>query len=78
MGMCASVLEAVERRAGGRAVERIGVRVGDDLAVVPDVFEQGFQVLAQGGVADGATTEIETAEGDELMLLWIAYRDQEV
>ncbi len=75
MGMCQAVLDAVEHRAGGRRVERVGVRVGDDLRVVPDVFQQGFQVLAEGGVAEGATTEIEPTEGDELMLLWIRYVD---
>lgn len=76
MGMCKAVLDAVEHRAGDRKVERVGVLVGDDLAVVPDVFEQGFQVLAEGGVAEGATTELEKTDGDELMLLWIRYVDQ--
>lgn len=75
MGMCRAVLDAVEHRAGDRRVERIGVRVGHDLKVVPDVFEQGFRVLAEGGIAEGATTEIEPTEGDELMLLWIRYVD---
>lgn len=75
MGMCQSVLAAVERRADGRRVERIGVRVGADLAVEPDVFEQGFQVLAQGGVADGATIELEPVPGDELVLVWLRYAE---
>ncbi len=73
MGMCQAVLDAVEKRARDRRVERIGVRVGDELAVVPEVFEQGFQVLAEGGVAEGATTDIEPTPGDELVLLWIRY-----
>ena len=76
LGMCQAVLDAVEKRADGRAVDRIGVRVGTDLAVVPDVFEQGFQVLAQGGIADGATTEVETVDGDGLTLMWIRYCDE--
>jgi hydrogenase nickel incorporation protein HypA/HybF len=75
MGMCQAVLAAVERRAQGRPVERIGVRVGDALAVDPAVFEQGFQILAQDGVADGATTEIESTSGETLMLTWLRYRD---
>lgn len=73
MGMCQSVLAAVERRAAGRRVERIGVQCGTDLAVVPEVFEQGFQVLAQGGVADGATTDVEIVPGDDLVLTWLRY-----
>lgn len=75
MGMCQAVLDAVEDRAGGRRVERVGVRVGEDLRVLPDVFQQGFQVLAAGGVAEGAITEVEATDGDELMLLWIRYVD---
>lgn len=71
--MCHAVLQAVERRAAGRRVERIGVRCGTDLAVVPEVFEQGFQVLAQGGVADGATTDVEIVPGDDLVLTWLRY-----
>ena len=77
LGMCASVPEAVEQRAAGRRVERIGVRIGRSLAVVPEVFQQGFQVLAQGGVAAGAATEVETTEGEDLMLVWISYSDEE-
>lgn len=73
IGMCRSVLERVEARADGRRVDRIGVHVGRDLAVEPQVFEQGFQVLAQGGPAEGATTEVETVPGDVLMLVWIRY-----
>ena len=75
VGMCQAVLEAVEARAGGRRVERIGVRVGRELAVVPDVFEQGFRMVAQGGVADGATTEVETLPGNELTLVWLQYAE---
>lgn len=74
MGMCEGVLEAVERRAGGRAVEAVGVRIGDHLAVVPEVFEQSFQIAAQGGVADGAAVQITPVPGDELVLEWLRYR----
>ena len=74
MPMCQAVLDAVERRAADRPVDRIGVRVGADLHVLPEVFEQGFQVLAQGGPADGATMEVEPVPGDELVLTWVRYR----
>lgn len=59
MGYCAGILEAVERRAAGRPVRRIGVRIGTLHRVVPEVFEQSFQLLAAGGVADGAGAEVQ-------------------
>jgi hydrogenase nickel incorporation protein HypA/HybF len=74
LGMSEGVLAAVEKRAAGRSVDAIGVRVGERLAVVPEAFEQSFQVVAQGGVADGATVEITAVPGDELMLEWLRYR----
>ena len=58
MGYCEGVLEAVERRAKGRPVSRIGVRIGAVHRVVPDVFEQSFQLAAVGGPAEGACTEV--------------------
>lgn len=76
MGMCQAVLEAVERRAAGRRVDRIGVRCGTALAVVPEVFEQGFQVLAQGGIAHGATADVEIVPGDDLVLTWLRYSSE--
>jgi len=58
IGYCEGVLEAVERRAAGRQVARIGVRAGTLHRLVPDAFEQSFQLVAAGGIADGATTEL--------------------
>jgi hydrogenase nickel incorporation protein HypA/HybF len=58
MSYCEGVLEAVERRAGRRKVERIGVRIGALHRVVADAFEQSFQIAAVGGPAEGATTEL--------------------
>jgi hydrogenase nickel incorporation protein HypA/HybF len=57
-GFCHGVLHAVENRAAGRPVARIGVRVGSLHRIVPAAFEQSFQMMAAGGVADGATTEV--------------------
>lgn len=57
-GFCHGVLHAVESRAAGRPVARIGVRVGSLHRIVPAAFEQSFQLMAAGGVADGATTEV--------------------
>ena len=58
MSYCEGVLEAVERRAAGRAVTRIGVRIGAVHRVVAEAFEQSFQMAAAGGPAEGATTEV--------------------
>lgn len=58
MSYCEGVLEAVHRRAAGRPVARVGVRIGVIHRVVADAFEQSFQLAAAGGPAEGATTEV--------------------
>ena len=63
IGYCDGVLDAVERRAAGRPVARIGVRVGALHRIVPAAFEQSFQMIAAGGVADGAGTEVRDRSG---------------
>src|SRR5277367_2126417 len=60
MSYCEGVLEAVERRANGRPVARVGVRIGVVHRVVADAFAQSFEIAAAGGVAAGATTEVVT------------------
>ncbi len=59
IGMCESVLAAVEKRADGRPVAKIKVRAGAMLRVVPDAFAQAFELVSAGTVADGATTDVE-------------------
>ena len=58
IGMCESVLAAVERRAQGRPVAGLTVRVGTLLRVVPEAVAQSFELVAAGSVADGATPEL--------------------
>jgi hydrogenase nickel incorporation protein HypA/HybF len=58
IGLCESVLAAVEHRAQGRPVDGVTVRVGTLLRVVPDAFTQAFELVAAGGVADGATPDL--------------------
>lgn len=58
LGMCESVLAAVERRAEGRPVDGFTVRVGTLLRIVPEAFAQSFELVAAGSVADGARPEL--------------------
>lgn len=58
LSYCEAVVEAVEARAAGRPVARVGVRVGTVHRVVPDAFEMSFQIASAGGVAEGATTDV--------------------
>jgi hydrogenase nickel incorporation protein HypA/HybF len=58
MSYSQAVLEAVQRRAAGRRVVRIGVRIGVVHRVLAEAFEQSFQLAAAGGPAQGATTEL--------------------
>ena len=58
LGLCSSIVEVVERRAQGRPVARVRVRVGCLHHVHPDAFDQSFALAAAGGVADGASAEL--------------------
>ena len=58
LGLCADVVEAVERRAQGRPVARVKVRVGCFHHVHPEAFDQSFAVAAAGGTVEGAQAEL--------------------
>lgn len=58
MSYCEGVLEAVERRAAGRPVARVGVRIGAVHRVVAAAFQQSFSMAAADGPAQAATTEV--------------------
>lgn len=58
------VLEAVLRRAAGRPVAGVGVRIGAVHRVVAEAFQQSFTVAALGTPAEGATTEVEVVPVD--------------
>jgi len=58
LGMCSSIIEAVERRAGDRAVARVRIRVGRLHHVHPEAFDQSFSVAAMGTVAEDAAAEL--------------------
>ena len=59
-GLCEGVLEAVRRRADGRPVRQVRLRVGVRHAAVPASMEQAFQLLAEGTEAGGATLVLVT------------------
>lgn len=74
LGLCASIVDAVERRAGDRRVERVRVRVGRLHHVHPEAFDQSFAVAALGTVAEDAAAELVVVAGGELTLESITYR----
>jgi hydrogenase nickel incorporation protein HypA/HybF len=56
-GLCEAVVQAALRRAGGRRVTRVRVRIGGHL-VDPGVITQGIQVAALGTDAEGTDVEL--------------------
>jgi hydrogenase nickel incorporation protein HypA/HybF len=60
LGLCEPILDAVERRAAGRRVTGVGLRVGTLQRVVAPALAQAFALVAQGTVADGATVDLTT------------------
>lgn len=58
LGLCESIVNAVEARAGDRPVRRVRVRVGSLHHVHPEAFDQSFAVAAAGGVAEDAAAEL--------------------
>jgi hydrogenase nickel incorporation protein HypA/HybF len=57
LGMCEGIVEAALRRADGRPVRGIRVRVGGH-PVDPEVIEQGVQVAALGTLVEGAAIDL--------------------
>ena len=58
LGLCTSIVDAIERRAGERPVARVRVRVGRLHHVHPEAFDQSFAVAAMGTVAEDAAAEL--------------------
>ena len=57
-GLCEPIVAAVERRAAGRRVERVRVRVGALHRVAGPSMDQAFALAAEGTVADGAEMDL--------------------
>ena len=58
LGLCEGILEAVERRAAGRRVAGVRLRVGTLHRVVEPALDQAFALVAGGTVAEGASVEL--------------------
>jgi hydrogenase nickel incorporation protein HypA/HybF len=58
LGLCEGILQAVERRAAGRRVSRVRIRVGAQHRVVEPALEHAFALVSQGTVADGAAVDL--------------------
>lgn len=58
LGLCTSIVDAVERRAGDRPVARVRVQVGRLHHVHPEAFDQSFAIAAMGTVAEDAAAEL--------------------
>lgn len=58
LGLCSSIIAAVQARAGDRRIAKVKVRVGRLHHVHPDAFDQSFTIAAMGTVAEGAIAEL--------------------
>jgi hydrogenase nickel incorporation protein HypA/HybF len=58
LGLCSSIVEAIERRAQERPVARVTVQVGRLHHVHPEAFDQSFMIAAMGTVAQDAAAEL--------------------
>lgn len=57
LGLSEAIVEAALRRAAGRRLHSVRVRIGGH-PVDPEVINQGFQLAAQGTVAEDAVVDI--------------------
>ena len=58
LGLCTSIVDAIEQRAGERSVSACGCASGRLHHVHPEAFDQSFAVAAMGTVAEDAAAEL--------------------
>jgi hydrogenase nickel incorporation protein HypA/HybF len=58
LGIAGAILQAVERRAGGRPVRRVRIRAGVLLHISEPALNQAFVTISDGTVADGAHIDL--------------------
>ena len=57
-GLCTGIVDAVQRRASGRPVARVRVRVGVLHQVADEAFQQAFAHAAMGTEAENALVDL--------------------
>jgi hydrogenase nickel incorporation protein HypA/HybF len=57
-GFCEGIVEAVRRRAAGRRVKRIRVRIGVLHRLEQDALQQAFSLAASGSEAEDAVLDL--------------------
>jgi hydrogenase nickel incorporation protein HypA/HybF len=60
LGMCEGILDAALRRAGGRRLAGVTVRVGVLHRAVGPAMAQAFELVSMGTGADGASLDVVT------------------
>ncbi|HEY2176190.1 MAG TPA: hydrogenase maturation nickel metallochaperone HypA [Mycobacteriales bacterium] len=60
VGLCEGILDAVERRAAGRKVTRVRVRMGVLHRVSEPALQMAFSLVAAGSVAEEARVDLVT------------------
>lgn len=73
VGICEDVLDAVLRRADGRQVRRVKLRVGTSHHMTPDLFNRTFPLVAAGTLAADASLDVDIVAGEELLLESITF-----
>jgi len=63
MSLVADVVALVERRAAGRHVTEVRLRVGALTGVLPDAMQFCFEIATAGTRLEGASLELETVPG---------------
>jgi hydrogenase nickel incorporation protein HypA/HybF len=56
--MCEGLLDLIEKRADGRRITSVRVRVGARHAVVDQVFDQAFALVANGTAVEDAAVDL--------------------
>jgi hydrogenase nickel incorporation protein HypA/HybF len=59
LSLAEAIQDSVLRRAAGRTVERVDVRIGHFRQVVPDSLQFAWQMLSAGTELEGCALEIE-------------------
>jgi hydrogenase nickel incorporation protein HypA/HybF len=59
LSLCQAMLETVERRAAGRRVHRVNVRIGQFRQVVPDSLQFAWELLTDGTDLAGSVLAID-------------------